>query len=56
MKIENPVGVSGLWLAFLIALLNLVAFATELSAQFTQLTSIVLAAFVAAVSETIRRK
>ncbi len=55
-KVENPVGVSGLVLAFLIAVLNLVAFVTELSSEVTQLITIVLGSGVAVVSEIVRRK
>lgn len=54
--INNPVGVSGLTLAFLLALLNLGALLFGWSGEVVAAVNIVLTAGVALVSEIIRRK
>ena len=54
--VENPVGVSGLTLAFLIAVLNLAALLFSLDPQVVASLSLTLAAGVAVVAEIVRRK
>lgn len=56
MQVNNPVGVSGLTLAFLLALLNLCAILFNWSGEIVAAANIVLSAGVALVSEVVRRK
>jgi len=53
--VENPIGVSGLVLAFLISVVNLGALLWSWDAEVTAAISVVLGAAVAMVSEIVRR-
>jgi len=55
VHIENPKGVAGLWLAFIIAMLSLFQIIFDLDATVVSAVNIALAALVAAVAETVRR-
>lgn len=54
--IQNPVGVSGLTLAFLVAVTGLISIVTEISAEAVGAINLVLASGVALVAEIVRRK
>ena len=56
MNVENPIGVSGLVLAFLVAVLNLGALIFNWSTDLVAAVNIVLGAGVAMVAEIVRRK
>jgi len=53
--VENPKGVAGLWLAFLIAMVNIGAIVFDWSGEIVAGINIAAAALVAAISETVRR-
>ena len=55
MKVENPIGVGGLVLAFLIALVNLGALIWSWDGEIVNGVTIVLTAAVAMVAEIVRR-
>lgn len=55
MTIENPKGIAGLWLAFLIAFVAIFQIIFDLDSAIVAAINIALAALVAAVSETVRR-
>lgn len=55
MKIENPVGLTGLVLSFLVACTGLLAIVTDLSAEVIGGINLVLAAGLALVAEIVRR-
>lgn len=56
MEVQNPIGVSGLVLAFLLALVNLAALVFKLDGEIVAGINIVLTAGVAMVAEIVRRK
>lgn len=56
MHINNPVGVSGLTLSFLLAILNLGALVFDWSGEVVAAANIALTAGVALISEIVRRK
>jgi len=55
MTVENPIGVSGLVLAFLVALVNLGALIWTWDAEIVAGISLALSAGVAMVAEIVRR-